>query len=67
MFKYEPARDPELRIRDIAILVGITERATVQILGQLETSAYLTKTVSGPAPALRHRSMPGRTRSPYAG
>jgi len=41
------ARDPELRIRDIAILVGITERATVQILGQLETSGYLTKTRVG--------------------
>jgi predicted MarR family transcription regulator len=41
------ARDPELRIRDIAHLVGITERATVQILGQLETSGYLTKTRVG--------------------
>src|SRR6185295_1361569 len=41
------ARDPELRIRDIADLVGITERATVQILGQLEASGYLTKTRVG--------------------
>jgi len=41
------ARDPELRIRDIANLVGITERATVQILGQLEASGYLTKTRVG--------------------
>ena len=41
------ARDPELRIRDIADLVGITERATVQILGQLETSGYLTRTRVG--------------------
>jgi DNA-binding MarR family transcriptional regulator len=41
------ARDPELRIRDIANLVGITERATVQILSQLETSGYLTKTRVG--------------------
>jgi hypothetical protein len=41
------ARDPELRIRDIADLTGITERATVQILSQLETSGYLTKTKVG--------------------
>src|SRR4051812_3607215 len=41
------ARDPELRIRDIADLIGITERATVQILNQLEASGYLTKTRVG--------------------
>jgi hypothetical protein len=41
------ARDPELRIRDIADLVGITERATVQILSQLEASGYVTKTRVG--------------------
>lgn len=40
-------RDPELRIRDIADLIGITERATVQILNQLEASGYLTKTRVG--------------------
>jgi hypothetical protein len=41
------ARDPELRIRDIADMIGITERATVQILNQLEASGYLTKTRVG--------------------
>jgi len=41
------ARDPELRIRDIADLTGITERATAQILSQLEASGYLTKTRVG--------------------
>jgi len=41
------ARDPGLRIRDIADLVGITERAAVQILNQLEASGYLTKTRVG--------------------
>jgi MarR family len=40
-------RDPELRIRDIADLIGITERATVQILSQLEVAGYLTKTRVG--------------------
>ena len=41
------ARDSELRIRDIADLIGITERATVQILSQLEASGYMTKTKVG--------------------
>ena len=41
------ARDPELRNRDIADLIGITERATVQIISQLEASGYLTKTRVG--------------------
>jgi DNA-binding MarR family transcriptional regulator len=41
------ARDPELRIRDIADRIGITERATVQILSQLEAAGYLTKTRVG--------------------
>jgi len=40
-------RDPELRIRDIADLIGITERATAQILSQLEATGYLTKTRVG--------------------
>jgi DNA-binding MarR family transcriptional regulator len=40
-------RDPQLRIRDLADLIGITERATVQILSQLEAAGYLTKTRVG--------------------
>jgi hypothetical protein len=40
-------RDPELRIRDLADLIGITERTTVQILSQLEAAGYLTKTRVG--------------------
>jgi DNA-binding MarR family transcriptional regulator len=61
-------RDSELRIRDIADLVGITERATVQILSQLEAAGYLTKsrvgrrnhyTVHGELP-LRHPMHNGR-------
>lgn len=40
-------RDPELRIRDIADLLGITERSTVQILSQLEAAGYVTKTRVG--------------------
>jgi DNA-binding MarR family transcriptional regulator len=41
------SRDSELRIRDLADLIGITERATVRILSQLEASGYLTKTRVG--------------------
>jgi hypothetical protein len=41
------SRDSELRIRDMADLIGITERATVQILSQLEACGYLTKTRVG--------------------
>jgi hypothetical protein len=40
-------RDPELRIRDIADVIGITERTTAQILSQLEGAGYLTKTRVG--------------------
>ena len=36
------ARDPELRIRDIADLFGITARAPVQNHNQLETSGDMT-------------------------
>jgi hypothetical protein len=62
------ARGPELRIRDIADLIGITERATVQILNQLEASGYVTKTRVGRRnhytvhgePPLRHPMHNGR-------
>ena len=35
------ALDPDLRIRDIADKVGITERATQRIIHELEESGYL--------------------------
>jgi len=37
------SRQPELRLRDIAEQVGITERGTVQILADLEEQGYLTR------------------------
>ncbi|MCL5258303.1 MAG: MarR family transcriptional regulator [Firmicutes bacterium] len=37
------ASDPSLRVRDLALLVGITERAVVQIINDLETEGYLEK------------------------
>lgn len=36
------ARDPDVRIRDIADAVGITERRAHMILSDLEAAGYLT-------------------------
>jgi DNA-binding transcriptional ArsR family regulator len=37
------ATDPGLRVRDIAMRIGITERATVRILGDLVDAGYLVR------------------------
>ena len=37
------AKDPELRVRDLAEQVGITERAVAQILADLQEARVLTK------------------------
>ena len=36
-------RDPGVRVRDIALRVGITERAASAILGDLEHGGYLSR------------------------
>lgn len=41
------ARDPELRIRDIAEMVGITQRAVQRILVELEEGGALNHTREG--------------------
>lgn len=41
------AADPELRLRDIADAVGITERAVQKIIAELEAGAVLTRTREG--------------------
>lgn len=41
------ADDPALRIRDIAVRVGITERATQRIVAELVASGYLEKERDG--------------------
>lgn len=41
------ADDPELRLRDIADRVGITERAVQKIIAELEAGAVLTRTRDG--------------------
>jgi predicted ArsR family transcriptional regulator len=37
------ASDPELRLRDIAAIVGITERAAVGIISDLEAAGYIRR------------------------
>lgn len=41
------AREPELRMRDVANLVGITERAVQRIVADLEEAGYLERTRQG--------------------
>lgn len=41
------ARQPEMRIRDIALRVGITERAASSIVADLESEGYLTRSKVG--------------------
>ncbi|KAB2379025.1 MarR family transcriptional regulator [Actinomadura montaniterrae] len=41
------ARDPELRVRDVADRIGITERAAQLIITDLEEAGYLVRTRVG--------------------
>jgi DNA-binding transcriptional ArsR family regulator len=41
------AREPEVRIRDLASAVGITERAVQRILTELEDAGYLQRERDG--------------------
>jgi DNA-binding MarR family transcriptional regulator len=41
------ARDPEVRLRDVAVRVGITERAVQRIVTDLEREGYLTVSKEG--------------------
>ena len=41
------SREPEMRLRDVADCVGITERAAHRIVCELETDGYLTRSRSG--------------------
>lgn len=40
-------RDPGARLRDVALMVGITERAVQRIVAELEAAGYLTRIRSG--------------------
>ncbi|MGD9903491.1 MAG: helix-turn-helix transcriptional regulator [Vicinamibacterales bacterium] len=41
------ARAPELRLREVAALVGVTERAVQRIVADLEEAGYLTRRKHG--------------------
>ena len=41
------ARDPDLRLRDLAELVQLTERQVINIVGDLEEAGVLSKTREG--------------------
>ncbi len=41
------ARDPEIRLRDVAERVGITERAAQRIVADLANEGYLTRQANG--------------------
>lgn len=41
------AEDPEIRLRDVADRVGITERAVQRIVTELEDSGYITRQRNG--------------------
>ena len=41
------AREPDARMRDVAVLVGITERAVQRIVADLEEVGYLGRTRHG--------------------
>lgn len=56
-------RDPDVRIRDVADQVGITERAVQQIIADLEEAGYVVRTRTGRRNRYRVRRA-GRFRHP---
>ena len=63
------ARDPELRLRDIADLVGISDRAVFTIIGDLEAAGFVERRKVGrrnryevhPRKPMRHAVESGHT------
>ncbi|KQV13238.1 MULTISPECIES: helix-turn-helix domain-containing protein [unclassified Kitasatospora] len=63
------ARDPGVRLRDVATACGLTERAVQAIVADLEAGGYLTRSREGrrnryritPDTLLRHPAESGRT------
>jgi DNA-binding MarR family transcriptional regulator len=60
----EISRNPDLKVSEIAALVGITERSTLSILSDLEADGYISverigrrnKYKTNPKKKFRHRS-----------
>jgi len=69
----EIARSPEARIRDIADVAGLTERAVQAIVADLEAAGYLTRTRTGrrtvytvdPDMFFRHPAQEGHRVGPF--
>ena len=69
----EIARNPEARIRDIAVAAGITERTTQAIVADLEAAGYLTRSRAGrrtiytvnPDSLFRHPAQDGHRVGPF--
>ena len=40
-------KDPEMRVRDLALQIGITERAVIRILGDLEQEGVIERIKKG--------------------
>jgi DNA-binding MarR family transcriptional regulator len=55
------AKEPEIRLRDVAAQVGITERAVQRIIADLEAGSYLERERIGRRNRYRvHRELPLR-------
>jgi enamine deaminase RidA (YjgF/YER057c/UK114 family) len=69
----EIARNPDARIRDIAAVAGLTERAIQAIVADLEAAGYLTRTRTGrrtvytvdPDMFFRHPAQEGHRVGPF--
>ena len=69
----EIARSPYARIRDIAAVAGLTERAVQAIVADLEAAGYLTRTRTGrrtvytvdPDMIFRHPAQEGHRVGPF--
>jgi DNA-binding IclR family transcriptional regulator len=69
----EIARSPDARIRDIAPVVGLTERTVQAIVADLEAAGYLTRTRDGrrnrytvnPDSLFRHPAQEGHRVGPF--
>ena len=69
----EIARNPDARIRDIAAVAGLTERAVQAIVADLEAAGYLTRTRTGrrtvytvdPDMIFRHPAQEGHRVGPF--
>lgn len=69
----EIARNPKARIRDIAAVVDLTERAVQAIVADLEAAGYLTRSRDGrrniytvnPDMLFRHQAQEGHRVGPF--